>query len=293
MFQAPVPLLRSLTSRGELAHLILPLSRLLLPRVAAAPPRCWPPTLPQRPTAAARAAGAPEPRRVPGLAAAYIPRQGPLLRQRRLGGSHQSQVVRFDPAHRLLLVVLVVTLVAGPTGASPCCLRAACRWVVPLLWLPLAAALAVRAAATLPLHTLAALAAAGVVLWQLIEYSMHRWVFHAAPGGPNTIVAHFLMHGWVLMHGSLSSPNFAAARIRSCAAAVLACLARAPSLLQFLSAGIITSTLPTSSGSCSRRCPPACLPPPSTARYKPACRRYGSTPAGDWRLLCGSPWQLV
>ncbi|EFN58992.1 hypothetical protein CHLNCDRAFT_18903, partial [Chlorella variabilis] len=47
----------------------------------------------------------------------------------------------------------------------------------------------------LPLHTLAALAAAGVVLWQLIEYSMHRWVFHAAPGGPNTIVAHFLMHG--------------------------------------------------------------------------------------------------
>ncbi|KAL4423877.1 hypothetical protein ABPG75_001178 [Micractinium tetrahymenae] len=68
-------------------------------------------------------------------------------------------------------------------------------WVVPLLWLPVAALLAARASATLPLQSLAALAAAGVLLWQLIEYSLHRWLFHAVPSSPQLIVAHFLMHG--------------------------------------------------------------------------------------------------
>lgn len=73
-----------------------------------------------------------------------------------------------------------------------------CRWVVPLLWLPLAAVLAVRACAMLPLPATAALAVAGVVLWQFIEYSMHRWLFHAVPSGPLAIMAHFLMHGCVM-----------------------------------------------------------------------------------------------
>ncbi|KAL4856597.1 Dihydroceramide fatty acyl 2-hydroxylase FAH2 [Chlorella vulgaris] len=35
----------------------------------------------------------------------------------------------------------------------------------------------------------------GVALWQLIEYSIHRFLFHAMPASPLTIVAHFLMHG--------------------------------------------------------------------------------------------------
>lgn len=68
-------------------------------------------------------------------------------------------------------------------------------WVVPLLWLPVAALLAVRASAVLPLRSLAALAAAGMLLWQLIEYSLHRWLFHAAPSSPHMILVHFLMHG--------------------------------------------------------------------------------------------------
>lgn len=71
-----------------------------------------------------------------------------------------------------------------------------CRWVVPLLWLPVAALLARRALrAGLLLGPVAALAAGGVLLWQLIEYSMHRWLFHVVPSSPLAILAHFLMHG--------------------------------------------------------------------------------------------------
>lgn len=47
----------------------------------------------------------------------------------------------------------------------------------------------------LPLRPLAALVAAGVLLWQLIEYSLHRWLFHAVPANASMILVHFLMHG--------------------------------------------------------------------------------------------------
>lgn len=78
----------------------------------------------------------------------------------------------------------------------------ACRWVVPLLWLPVAALLARRALrAGLPVGPVAALAAGGVVLWQLIEYSLHRWLFHVVPSTRLAILAHFLMHGWASMPG--------------------------------------------------------------------------------------------
>ncbi|PSC73265.1 fatty acid 2-hydroxylase 2-like [Micractinium conductrix] len=68
-------------------------------------------------------------------------------------------------------------------------------WVVPLLWLPVAVLLAAQASRALPPRALAGAVAAGVPLWQLIEYSMHRWLFHAAPATPLAIIAHFLMHG--------------------------------------------------------------------------------------------------
>lgn len=71
-----------------------------------------------------------------------------------------------------------------------------CRWVVPLLWLPVAALLARRALRTgLLCGPVAALASGGVLLWQLIEYSMHRWLFHVVPSSRPAILAHFLMHG--------------------------------------------------------------------------------------------------
>ncbi|KAL4856595.1 Fatty acid 2-hydroxylase [Chlorella vulgaris] len=68
-------------------------------------------------------------------------------------------------------------------------------WVVPLVWLPLAGLLAWRASASLPFITFAVVVITGVALWQLIEYSIHRFLFHAMPASPLTIVAHFLMHG--------------------------------------------------------------------------------------------------
>ena len=51
-----------------------------------------------------------------------------------------------------------------------------CRYVVPLLWLPVAAAFLWRGATAggVPLLQLPALVAVGVLVWQLIEYSIHR-----------------------------------------------------------------------------------------------------------------------
>lgn len=39
--------------------------------------------------------------------------------------------------------------------------------------------------------------AAGLLLWTVIEYCLHRWVFHFNPegGGPYTCALHFLIHG--------------------------------------------------------------------------------------------------
>lgn len=71
---------------------------------------------------------------------------------------------------------------------------------MPLLWLPVAALLARRALrAGLPFGPVVALAAGGVVLWQLIEYSLHRWLFHVVPSTRLAILAHFLMHGCASM----------------------------------------------------------------------------------------------
>lgn len=65
-----------------------------------------------------------------------------------------------------------------------------------MLWLPVAALLAWKAlAGGTPPQLAGGLAAAGVLLWQLIEYSLHRWLFHAVPSTPAAIIAHFLMHG--------------------------------------------------------------------------------------------------
>ena len=69
-----------------------------------------------------------------------------------------------------------------------------------MLWLPLAAAFLWRAvrAGGLPPAAAAALVVVGIVAWQLIEYSIHRWLFHLRPTQPLGIFLHFLLHGWVL-----------------------------------------------------------------------------------------------
>jgi sterol desaturase/sphingolipid hydroxylase (fatty acid hydroxylase superfamily) len=42
---------------------------------------------------------------------------------------------------------------------------------------------------------MAGLFVAGFFLWTLVEYVLHRWIFHTPPRGPGAIRAHFLAHG--------------------------------------------------------------------------------------------------
>jgi hypothetical protein len=68
---------------------------------------------------------------------------------------------------------------------------------VPLIWLPIAtyALWLAHTAFGTPLLQLAALFVSGVLIWQLFEYSVHRWLFHFDPTGPESIKLHFAMHG--------------------------------------------------------------------------------------------------
>lgn len=86
-------------------------------------------------------------------------------------------------------------------------------WVVPLLWLPLVAHQIVFKATTSKVHyssyssttctddsllssmTIMLLVVLGIVLWQGIEYSLHRFLFHLHPTTPTGIFLHFLVHG--------------------------------------------------------------------------------------------------
>lgn len=70
-------------------------------------------------------------------------------------------------------------------------------WVVPLLWLPLWAAASAASLALLgtPPAELVPLQLVGLVLWQALEYTIHRWVFHAALKSYWGITFHFLFHG--------------------------------------------------------------------------------------------------
>ncbi|KAG2453761.1 hypothetical protein HYH02_001972 [Chlamydomonas schloesseri] len=70
-------------------------------------------------------------------------------------------------------------------------------WVVPLLWLPLFSyclGLSVVAHG-LPLPSAVSLVLVGVVGWQLLEYLIHRFIFHAELNSPLGITFHFLFHG--------------------------------------------------------------------------------------------------
>ena len=68
---------------------------------------------------------------------------------------------------------------------------------MPLLWLPTATAMLWLSHSVygtgLPL--LSVLFVVGILVWQLFEYSVHRWLFHFDPKDPEGIKMHFLMHG--------------------------------------------------------------------------------------------------
>jgi dihydroceramide fatty acyl 2-hydroxylase len=70
-------------------------------------------------------------------------------------------------------------------------------WVIPLVWLPLAA-WSLRKAVTM--GNLGALQLlycilVGLIAWQGLEYGLHRFLFHIEPTHPVTIFLHFLLHG--------------------------------------------------------------------------------------------------
>ena len=68
--------------------------------------------------------------------------------------------------------------------------------VIPFLfWTPIIAWLFWRSFALHNLGLLGALAATGLLVWSLTEYTIHRFVFHLAPGSPRQRRVQFVVHG--------------------------------------------------------------------------------------------------
>jgi dihydroceramide fatty acyl 2-hydroxylase len=70
-------------------------------------------------------------------------------------------------------------------------------WTVPLLWLPVVAR---SFAVALGRHAVPRLACAaylllGLLAWSVVEYALHRFVFHSQPSQPWAITLHFSLHG--------------------------------------------------------------------------------------------------
>ncbi|ODV63487.1 fatty acid alpha-hydroxylase ASCRUDRAFT_28984 [Ascoidea rubescens DSM 1968] len=71
-------------------------------------------------------------------------------------------------------------------------------WIVPTLWLPVDFYILSIALANLPLYYSLSMFALGLFIWTLIEYCMHRFLFHLDHYLPNNSLAfmiHFLLHG--------------------------------------------------------------------------------------------------
>ncbi|TKA67740.1 hypothetical protein B0A55_07785 [Friedmanniomyces simplex] len=71
-------------------------------------------------------------------------------------------------------------------------------WVIPTLWLPLVLYGTILVAQHLTLPELAAYWAFGLAFWTLVEYTLHRFLFHLdahLPDNRVAITAHFLLHG--------------------------------------------------------------------------------------------------
>jgi dihydroceramide fatty acyl 2-hydroxylase len=69
--------------------------------------------------------------------------------------------------------------------------------LVLAIWVPIVLALLVAARASFALSwgSLVGLWFAGLMIWTLVEYILHRWFFHTPPRSPGGIRAHFLAHG--------------------------------------------------------------------------------------------------
>jgi len=71
-------------------------------------------------------------------------------------------------------------------------------WYNVLIWIPVCLYLAYSTGQILPPATLASLLVAGVVIWSIVEYLIHRFIFHMdglLPDHHLFICLHFLLHG--------------------------------------------------------------------------------------------------
>lgn len=108
------------------------------------------------------------------------------------------QVMKLDPK-------VYLDWVAAPSTGHPVMFAnpliegmTSTQWyVVPLLWLPVAAALMWRGVVSggLSPMLLPATFVLGVLIWQLLEYSIHRFLFHFEPKTAKGVEWHFMVHG--------------------------------------------------------------------------------------------------
>mmetsp|Transcript_12056 Transcript_12056/g.21608 ORF Transcript_12056/g.21608 Transcript_12056/m.21608 type:complete len:239 (-) Transcript_12056:270-986(-) len=70
-------------------------------------------------------------------------------------------------------------------------------WMVPLIWVPIFSAVMVHAVRQLglPLVVVPAFLLYGIVAWQFLEYTIHRFVFHIHCVSPLGMTLQFLFHG--------------------------------------------------------------------------------------------------
>jgi len=69
-------------------------------------------------------------------------------------------------------------------------------WVVPIIWLPVvcwSVSISMRMGHELP--EVALLIATGILIWTLVEYTLHRFLFHIETKSYWANTAHYLLHG--------------------------------------------------------------------------------------------------
>eukprot|EP00878_Enallax_costatus_P010132 GHUV01010577.1.p1 GENE.GHUV01010577.1~~GHUV01010577.1.p1 ORF type:complete len:229 (+),score=25.17 GHUV01010577.1:506-1192(+) len=121
-------------------------------------------------------------------------------------------------------------------------------WVVPLVWLPIYAAASFIATVQhhVELAQLAVLQLQGVVLWQFIEYCIHRFLFHARVSSRWGIRVHFLFHGnhhkFPKDKDRLVFPPIPAAAIASCIYGLLCLLLQRATAIALMSGVVLGYT---------------------------------------------------
>ncbi|KAF3933631.1 hypothetical protein ABW19_dt0209639 [Dactylella cylindrospora] len=71
-------------------------------------------------------------------------------------------------------------------------------WVIPILWLPCVSYGVYRASEGLSPENIGICFAGGIAIWTLVEYCLHRFLFHLdeyLPDNNHAITLHFLLHG--------------------------------------------------------------------------------------------------